>query len=339
VTPGAPRVAVVIVNYNAGEHLPGVLADLGRQTRRPDRTIVVDNASSDGSDAVVERDFPDVELVRAGANLGFAAGNNRGVELAHDCDFIALLNPDAYPEPGWLEELLRAADEEPGFRFSTSRMVRATHPDELDGTGDVYHASGLAWRRDHGRPAAEAPDADRRQEVFGACAAAALYRREDFVALGGFDEAYFAYMEDVDLSFRLRLAGHRCLYVPESVVRHVGSATTGYESEFTVFLSHRNLVWTWVKNMPGPLLALYLPHHLAVNALTIVWFATRGRGRAVLRSKRAALRDLPRVWAQRRTIQRSRQVGVRELRRHLSTGAGAYTTALSRAVAAVLGRR
>ena len=338
-TPGRPRVAVVIVNYNGGEHLPGVLADLAAQTRPPDRTIVVDNASSDGSDALVARDFPQVELVPAGGNIGFAAANNRGVELAADCDLVALLNPDAYPNPTWLEELLRAAEEEPGFRLLTSRMDRATVPGELDGTGDVYHASGLAWRRDHGRPAADAPDALRRQEVFGACAAAALFRREDFLALGGFDEAYFAYMEDVDLSFRMRLAGHRCLYVPESVVRHVGSAVTGYESAFTVFLSNRNLVWTWVKNMPGPLLVLYLPHHLIVNALTVVWFVIRGQGRAVLRAKRAAIRELPRVWRQRRAIQRSRTVGAREVRRHLSTGTGAYRTALARAVSALRGRR
>jgi GT2 family glycosyltransferase len=339
VSPDRPRVAVVIVNYNGGEHLPGVLADLGRQTRPPDRTIVVDNASTDGSDALVERDFPHVELVRPGANLGFAAGNNHGVALVPDCELIALLNPDAYPEPAWLEELLRAAEEEPGFRLLTSRMDRATVPGELDGTGDVYHASGLSWRRDHGRRVEEAAAPAHRQEVFGACAAAALFRRADFLAVGGFDETYFAYMEDVDLSFRMRLAGHRCLYVPESVVRHVGSATTGYESAFTVFLSHRNLVWTWVKNMPGPLLVLYLPHHLAVNVLSVVWFTLRGQGRAVLSSKRAALRGLPRVWRQRRAIQASRTVGPWELRRHLSTGAGAYTTAFSRAVGALLGRR
>ena len=144
----------------------------------------------------------------------------------------------------------------------------------------------------HGAPA---PSSDAPREVFSPCAAAALYRRDALDDVGGFDERYFCYVEDVDLGFRLRLRGHGCLYVPDAVVHHVGSGTTGRGSDFTTYHGHRNLVWTFFKDMPGPLLALYLLPHLVLNLATIAWFATHGRARLILRTKWDALRGLPAV--------------------------------------------
>ncbi len=198
----------------------------------------------------------------------------------------------------------------------------------LDGTGDVYHVSGFAWRRDHGRPAAAAPRG--REEIFAPSAAAALYRRDAFLAAGGFDESYFCYLEDVDLGFRLRLRGMRCLHVPEAIVHHVGSSTTGRTSEFQIYHSQRNLVWTWVKNMPKPLMWLYLPQHLLVNLLMIAWFARSGRAKAVLRAKFDALRGLRAVLAKRRTVQREASVSPAEVRRSMARGLSAYRTGLGR---------
>jgi GT2 family glycosyltransferase len=324
-----PTVAVIVVNLNAGAHLARTLEGLERQTVRPQRVILVDNGSTDGSlEGIAER-FPSVELVQPGVNLGFAAGNNLAARMADDCEWVALLNPDAFPRPDWLERLLAAADREAGYAMLTSTLVLAGDTDRLDGTGDVYHTSGLAFRRDHGRMAA---NVDRPTgEVFAASGAAALYRRDVFLEAGGFDERYFCYLEDVDLAFRLRLAGHRCLYVSDAVVEHVGSATTGRVSAFTIFHAHRNLVWTYVKNMPGALFWLYLPAHVFVNVAAVIGFSLHGQGRAVLRAKRAALAGLPEMLAERRRLQRGRRAGALELRRLMGKGRTAFTTPLARA--------
>jgi GT2 family glycosyltransferase len=314
-----PReVAVIVVDWNAGELVERCLKALGRQTFRPGTVMVVDNASASESWRHVVSDSPPVEMIRLADNSGFAAGANRGVALVPDAKWVALLNPDAFAEPEWLERLLAAARARPEYSVFASRQLLAEDPARLDGAGDAYGVSGFAWRRDRGRPAAGAEPEP--QEVFGPCAAAALYRREAFEEVGGLDESFFCYFEDVDLAFRLRLAGHRCLYVPDAVVHHVGSASSGRGSAFSVYHGHRNLVWTFVKDMPGPLLALYWPHHLLLNLVSLVWFTLRGQGGAIWRAKWDAVRGLPRAWRQRKKIQAQRKVGSLELRRLMVTG-------------------
>jgi GT2 family glycosyltransferase len=311
-------VAVIIVNFNSGALLGDCLRHLRAQTRRPEQIIVVDNASRDGSADRLEQDYPEVELVRLERNLGFAAANNLAARRAGEVEWLALLNPDAFAEPDWLERLLAAAAACPDCASFGARLVDAHDPGRLDGTGDVYHPSGLAWRRDHGRLLAEGEG--EAGDIFAPCAAAALYRRTAFFEAGGFDEDYFCYFEDVDLGFRLRLLGYGCRYVPDAVVRHVGSAVTGRRSAFSLYHGHRNLVWTWCKNMPGPLLCLYLPQHLLLNLGAVLWYALRGQGRTLLRAKWDALRGLPRCWRQRRVIQAGRRISSGSLRRAMSRG-------------------
>ncbi|EKD97953.1 MAG: hypothetical protein ACD_23C00660G0003, partial [uncultured bacterium] len=186
----------------------------------------------------------------------------------------------------------------------------------LDGAGDAYHVSGLVWRMGHGSPVPT--DVEDEREVFSPCAAAALYRRSAFHETGGLDEDYFCYVEDVDLGFRLRLAGYRCLYVPQSVAYHVGSGTTGGQySEFVLYHGHRNLVWTFVKDMPGILFWLLLPLHVLLNLVSIVWFVLLGRGRVILRAKHDALLGLPKMWRKRRYIQKCRVVSIAQIWRQL----------------------
>lgn len=311
-------VAVVIVNFDSGLLLGECLRHLRAQTRLPERVIVVDNASRDGSADRLEDDYPGIEIVRLDRNLGFAAANNLAARQAGEVEWLALLNPDAFPEPDWLERLLVAARVHPECASFGARLVDAGDPGRLDGTGDVYHVSGLAWRRDHGRPITSGTS--EAGEIFAPCAAAALYRREAFCAAGGFDDDYFCYFEDVDLGFRLRLLGHGCRYVPDAVVRHVGSAVTGRRSPFSLYHGHRNLVWTWCKNMPFPLFWLYLPQHLLLNLGTMIWFALRGRGGIVLRAKWDALRGLPRIWRQRGWIQQRRRASGGDIRRAMARG-------------------
>jgi GT2 family glycosyltransferase len=323
------RVAVVIVNANGGLWLGKALDHLARQTVKPARAIVVDNASTDGSVDGLEDRHSFVEIIRLDRNVGFGAANNIGVQAAADCTWIALLNPDAFPEPSWLETLLEAAHSEPNYSFFASRLLLADDPRKLDGTGDVYHVSGLAFRRDHGRTVESVTRP--RAEVFAPCAAAAMYKRSAFVEAGGFDERYFAYLEDLDLAFRLRLAGHRCLYVPESTVLHVGSPSTGRTSDFTVFHAQRNMVWTYAKNMPTPLVWLYLPEHLLVNLVALAAYSLRGQGRVVWRAKREAVRVLPRMLGERRRRQAQRHADAWQLRRLMGKGLEAFTTPLQRA--------
>lgn len=311
-------VAVVIVNFNSGLLLGQCLHAVQVQTVRPARVIVVDNASTDES-APIARNAPSpCDLLALHENIGFAAANNEGIRHAIGCEWVALLNPDAFPEPDWLEALLGAARAHPEFSFFASQQRLADDPSRLDGAGDEYSVAGLAWRRGHGRPASTLTDESR--EVFSPCAAAALYRRDALLAVGGFDESFFCYFEDVDLAFRLRLAGHRCLYVPRALVRHVGSASSGPRSDFATYHGHRNLVWTFVKDMPGPLLLVYWPLHLLLTAISVIWLWRRGQGRVVLRAKRDAVRRFPSVWRQRRAVQVGRRASSWDLRRQMVGG-------------------
>jgi len=310
------RVSLIIVNWNSELFLTACLTALMAQTVKPHEIILVDNASSDGSLEIL-RQFPSVRLISQGQNTGFARGNNLAIELASaESEWIALINPDAFAESRWLERLLAAAKFNPGFDVFGSKLVNATDPVFLDGTGDAYHISGLVWRKAHGVPVSTLDHSE--CEIFSPCAAAALYRRSALLEAGGFDEDFFCYAEDVDLGFRLRLAGYRCLYVPLSVAFHVGSGTTGGKnSDFSVYHGHRNLVWMYLKDMPGLLFWIFLPLHLMLNLVSIIWFALRGQGRVILRAKRDALLGLRKMWRKRQQIQKVRLASVGDIWRVL----------------------
>ena len=304
------RVAVLIVNWNAGVHLEDALAALRRQQRPADRIVVIDNASSDGSREIAAG-LPGVELISLDRNAGFAAANNIGAAAAADCDCVVFLNPDAFPDPEWLERLMEAVDRSPDVAMFASELRIAADPSRLDGAGDAYHVSGLPWRIGHGERAPSSHGAP--HEVFAPCAAAALIRRAAFEDVGGFDESFFCYVEDIDLAFRLRLRGHRCLYVPGAVVRHVGSGTTARHSAFVIYHGHRNLVWAWVKNMPGWWMWLYAPQHLLLTVVSLVRFSTIGHAGTIVRAKVDALGGMRRAWAARRRVQRTRTVRGRDV--------------------------
>lgn len=295
-------VTVVIVNWNGGEYLLKVLEGLRCQTVAPARIVVMDNGSGDGSAGEVARRFPEIRLRRLGANLGFAAANNLALREEVATPWVALLNPDAVPDPRWLEEFWRGVETHPGYSAYGCRMRRFGDPGRLDGTGDCYHPSGWAWRRDFGLPEARGHLAP--GEIFAPCAAAALYRREDVLAVGGFDETFFCYFEDVDLGFRLQLAGRKCFYLPEAVVYHVGSASTGHRSDFSVYHGYRNLVWCYFKNTPGRLLWRHLPGHIGLNLGLLLNAWRRGQAKTVLRAQWDALRGLPGVLQKRRAVVR-----------------------------------
>jgi GT2 family glycosyltransferase len=310
-------ISVIVVNWNGAAHLGRCLARLREQGFRDFEVIVVDNGSSDGSPETLERDHPEVRLLREERNLGFAAACNRGAHAARG-EWLAMLNNDAFAEPDWLDELAAAVAAHPDLDGFASCQLRDADPTELDGAGDAYHTSGLAWRIGQGE--ALGPPWDAAREVFAPCAAAALYRKSAFLAAGGFDEAFFCYFEDVDLAFRMRLRGSRFLYLPQARVRHVGSATVGQASAFARYHGHRNLVWTFVKNMPSALLWRFLPGHLLFNLLSLVVLSFTPQAGAVWRAKWHALRALPRVLRERRVLQAARTVPADELERGMARG-------------------
>jgi len=296
------RIAVIIVNYNGGAMLRDCLAALGAQTMRPARVLVVDNGSRDGSLEACRADFPWVEFHSMGANLGFARGNNVAIEMVDDCDWVALLNPDAFPNPQWIEALDRATRTHPDTDVFASCMISAVDPGVIDGAGDAYRVDGLAWPRFQGAPTSRLPQQP--EEVFSPSAGAGFYRRSVLVEVGGFCERFFCYYEDVDLGFRLRLRGSRCRYIPDAVVRHMGSAISGGKaSEFSVYHAHRNFVWTYARNMPGWYVWFYLPAHIAANLTSMVLFIRKGQGRVILKAKRDALVGLPATLRERRRVQ------------------------------------
>jgi GT2 family glycosyltransferase len=305
------RCAILIVHWNSWEHLHHCLESLAKQSYKDFRVFVADNASKQPPPDGIFSTLPDIFFVKNELNYGFAKANNLLLEHAKEYELTVFLNPDSFPEPDWFEQLISAVKENPGYSFFASRLLVAKHPDILDGDGDNFHITGYAWRFGHGKPVDNSRIC---REVFSPCAASAMYRTKAIIDVGGFDEDFFCYLEDVDLGFRLRLIGNKCLLVPSARVRHVGSATSSERNPtFQLYHGHRNLVWTYVKNMPGLLFWTLMPFHLSLNLFSIVWFVLRGNGCAILNAKCDAIKGIPSMWRKRRDIQAARVVSAKEI--------------------------
>jgi GT2 family glycosyltransferase len=302
-------VSIIILNYNGRAWLERCLPAAVAETASDCELIVVDNGSSDGSLQFLSTFRPVIRVLPLESNVGFAAGNNAGARLARG-RYLAFLNNDAAPQPGWLAAVRAALDSHPHAGLAASCIVYLSDPGIVDSAGDGITRFGGAFKRSHGRPVSEAREA---REVFGACGAACLIRRGLFDDIGGFDEAYFAVHEDVDLSYRCQLLGYHCIYSPDAVVHHAGSATMGRVSERSVFWGQRNLEWTYVKNTPWLLLLFTLPGHVLYNVAAAFYFARSGHLRTFLSAKWHAISELPRVLRQRRDIQRRRRTSLLRL--------------------------
>lgn len=296
-------VSIIILNYEGRTWLEKCLNSAVAELAADCELIVVDNGSTDGSVEFVQQSFPSVRVLPLGRNTGFAAGNNAGAQAASG-HYLAFLNNDAAPQPGWLSALRRALDRDPDVALAASCIVFMHDPAIVDSAGDGITRWGGAFKRGHGGPVREARGGG---DVFGACGAAFLVRRGAFQELGGFDSAFFAVYEDVDLSYRFQLRGFRCTYVPDAVVHHAGSGTLGRLSANSVFWGQRNLEWMYFKNTPWPLLLITLPGHAVYDLAAALYFARSGHFGTFVSAKWSALRDTARVWRQRRDVQRSRR--------------------------------
>jgi GT2 family glycosyltransferase len=302
-------ISVVIVTWNGRQHLDACLTAIAAQQDVEAETILVDNASTDGTVDYVRSRFPWVRVLALEANRGFAGGNNAGAREARG-RYLAFLNNDTIADPSWLRTLRAGLDESRRIALATSRIVYMHDPAIVDSAGDGVTRWGGAFKRGHGGPASEAMES---REVFGACGAAFLVPRAVFDEIGGFDEDFFLSHEDVDLSYRARLRGYRCRYVAESVVRHRGSSSIGRSSRLAVFHGQRNLEWMYFQNTPLSLLVRTLPGHIVYNAAAAVYFARHGLLGAFISAKFAALAALPRVLRKRAAIQQRRAVSARAI--------------------------
>jgi N-acetylglucosaminyl-diphospho-decaprenol L-rhamnosyltransferase len=307
--PESPQVTVAIVAYQSGAFLQPCVDALAAQTYADFEALIIDNDSTDGSIEALTLPDARFRVEKMGANLGFAAANNVAAQAARG-EFLVTLNPDTQAAPNWLAELVAATDRWPRAASFGSTQVSLSDPTVLDGVGDVWHVAGVAWRARLGRPIADTPPEG---EVFAPCAAAALYRLAPFRELGGFDERFFCYCEDLDLGYRLRLAGWQAVQAPLAIVYHAGSGISGRTSEFTLFHGHRNRVWTYVKNTPGVWMWLLLPYHLAYDALMSYTSHRIGHGWTVARAHLAALEGIGPVLGDRRKVQRARKARTRDL--------------------------
>jgi GT2 family glycosyltransferase len=309
---------VAIVFHHGIDDLRRCLGCLSRQTVPPARIIVVDNSTDGLAASACGAEAPAAEILRPTANLGFAGGNNLALAQTRT-EFFATLNADAFPGPGWLGAMFDAARSHPGAAAFGSLQLLDSDPSLADGTGDLLHFSGLAWRRGHLRPLAEIQTVP--GEIFSPCGAAAFFRTADLQSIGGFDADFFCYCEDIDAGFRLWLAGRSCRFVPDAVVRHRGAGSTGdSRSDFAVYHGHRNLVWVYLKNMPGIFLWAFLPFQALLNIHSLLALSVRGQGAAATKAKLDALLGIARVWEKRLAVQARRKASLREIWRILDKG-------------------
>ena len=284
-------ITVIIPNYNGKGYLKTCLESVRMQNHLKE-VIIVDNASTDGSGDYIRENYPEFTLLENESNQGFAAAVNQGIQASRT-DYLFLLNTDMELEHNCTTSLRECLEQDEKICAVSARMVQYHPRDRMDDAGDEYTLLGWTKRVGYGKPVDRY---EKPREVFSACGGAALYRKKVLDEIGLFDERFFAYLEDVDLSYRARIHGYRCWYCPGAVVYHVGSATTGGQyNQFKVPLSARNNVYLAYKNMPWPQLLLNLIFLLLGFLVKYLFFLRKGYGELYLKGVKEGLDSLNEV--------------------------------------------
>ncbi|MBX3051699.1 MAG: glycosyltransferase family 2 protein [Caldilineaceae bacterium] len=312
----SPFFSVVIPNFNGQRHLAGLFAALDKQTFTDFEVLFADDASSDGSVDFVEANFPTTRVLTNRHNLGFVANINAACDAALG-RVIVLLNNDTEPESDWLAELAQVICQHPDAAIVASKLLLYDQRTKIHTTGDLLGRDGIprnrgVWEEDRGQ-------FDSQTEIFGGCGGAMAVRKDVWQALGGFDDDFWMYLEDVDFAFRAQLAGWKAVFAPTARVYHKLSSSGG--DDLSSFYVGRNTLWTIAKNMPTSLLLRHLPAIVKAQAEIAIDALRHGQGsaaRARLRGQLAGLAGLPAQLRKRRTIQRQRMLEDAELERRLA---------------------
>jgi len=305
--------SIVIVNYNGGDAIMECLNSVLSQLEAGVEVIVVDNLSVDGSPEAIKVRFPEVQLILAGANRGFGAGNNLGIRNAHG-KYVVFLNPDTLVREGWLAPLIGELEREADVGLVTARILMADDPATVNTCGNTVHLTGITLCRGLGLP----EDSFNRVEDVGAVSGAAFaMRRELFEELGGFDEEMFLYMEDTDLSLRVRLSGWRCVLVPASVVLH------RYALKMTpmkVFYQERNRYLMMLKSLRWPTIFVLFPAAVLAELISWVFVALKDRGNAgnKILAYRWVLANRAAIFQKRKEVQSARKISDRRILRTMA---------------------
>lgn len=302
------RIACVIPNWNGKDRLGKALDTLLKQRTKAKVTIVVvDNGSTDGSSDYIRANYPSVVLVQHDKNYGFAGGVNGGIRKALELeqDYVALFNNDAVAEETWLDELWKELEALPAAGIATGKLV-ASDRSHLDSTGEGYSIWGLGFPRGRGEPPNDKYDQQR--DIFGATGGASLYRTEVFKQIGLFDDDFFLYYEDLDVSFRAQLAGWKVRYVPTAVAYHDIGATSDKVRGLTRYHTLKNLPLVVWKNVPGRYLWAVLPRFTVAYLLFLLNAAAEGQGWVAFKAFWRAWWLLPKKLLERRRIQKGRKV-------------------------------
>jgi GT2 family glycosyltransferase len=308
---GWPKASVIIVNWNGLRHLKRCLPSVFKQSYPDYEVLIVDNASTDGSHEYVSQEFPVARLVRNERNLGYAGANNVGFKHATG-EYIAVLNPDTEVDPNWLNELVRAMEADPKVGLATPKILLLDDPAHLNACGNEITFTGLTFCRGLNRGAQEY---DRPEMVSAVSGAAFVIRRSVLGDIGGFDDLFFMYYEDTDLSLRAMLAGYNCLYVPTAKVYHE------YCFRFSAgkcLYQERNRYFSLLKTLRWPTLIVLTPLFALSEFIVWTYVAMQGREHMAnkLRSYLWLIQNRGHVLAARQRVQRLRRVKDRAILAH-----------------------
>ncbi|MBP3886687.1 MAG: glycosyltransferase family 2 protein [Cellulosilyticum sp.] len=271
------KVSIVIPNYNGMNYLKSCIESLRIQDNLEFETIIIDNASQDSDYKWVKEEYPDIIWKKLNQNYGFSSAVNEGIKMAKG-EYVLLLNNDTVLEADFVSQMVKAIERDKRIFGVSSKMIAYHNHSMMDDAGDEYTVLGWAYKTGDGKPVEQFT---KRKRVFSACAGAALYRKEVFDKIGLFDENFFAYMEDVDVSYRARIYGYYNVYCPDAKVYHIGSATSGSKyNEFKVRLAARNNVYVPYKNMPFIQLLINFPALVVGTWVKYLWFRKQGFGEA-----------------------------------------------------------
>lgn len=302
-------ISVIIPNYNGRKFLETCLHALSKQTYTNFETLLVDDASTDGSLFFVQAYYPATRIIALKKNVGFASAVNEGIRQAKG-QYLALLNNDTETDENWLRELHHALESHRKAGFCASLMINYTNRSRVDCAGIGFSSWGRAYKRGEG----EAVDHYQQPSfIFGASAGAALYRRTLFERIGLFDEDFWAFFEDVDLSFRAQLAGFQCLYVPTAVVYHIGTASHSKTSTKLRYTGYRNKQWVIFKNYPAYYLFKYYFKYGLSEIKTVLTDFQDGFFLSPFLANWLIYKDIFKLFRKRAEVQKLRTVSIRYL--------------------------